>query len=109
VALVELPFAFLASAEKGGVGDTCVLRGCVPKKLLLFATEFKAEIESSKGFGWVTKGQRIFGLGHRKCSVLSYQSSQQDLVHNMYVHACVTLLLGWRSGTHRAFECSCAS
>jgi hypothetical protein len=51
VALVELPFAFLASAEKGGVGGTCVLRGCVPKKLLLFATEFKTEIESSKGFG----------------------------------------------------------
>eukprot|EP00882_Tetradesmus_deserticola_P000964 GHRQ01001045.1.p1 GENE.GHRQ01001045.1~~GHRQ01001045.1.p1 ORF type:complete len:615 (+),score=246.99 GHRQ01001045.1:169-2013(+) len=52
VALVELPFAFLSSAEKGGVGGTCVLRGCVPKKLLLFATEFKTEIESSKGFGW---------------------------------------------------------
>ncbi|KAF6251553.1 hypothetical protein COO60DRAFT_1471586 [Scenedesmus sp. NREL 46B-D3] len=52
VALVELPFAFVASADKGGVGGTCVLRGCVPKKLLLFATEFKTEIESSKGFGW---------------------------------------------------------
>uniref|UniRef100_A0A383VZR7 Glutathione-disulfide reductase n=1 Tax=Tetradesmus obliquus TaxID=3088 RepID=A0A383VZR7_TETOB len=52
VAVVELPMAFLSSADKGGVGGTCVLRGCVPKKLLLFATEFKSEIESAKGFGW---------------------------------------------------------
>ena len=53
VAIVELPMAFLSSANKGGVGGTCVMRGCVPKKLLLFATEFNTEIQSAKGFGWV--------------------------------------------------------
>jgi glutathione reductase (NADPH) len=48
---VELPFAFLSSAEKGGVGGTCVLRGCVPKKLLLYASEFEREFEAAKSFG----------------------------------------------------------
>jgi glutathione reductase (NADPH) len=51
VALVELPLAFSSSADKGGVGGTCVLRGCVPKKLMLYATAFAPEVQASKGFG----------------------------------------------------------
>lgn len=51
VALVELPMAFISSAEKGGVGGTCVLRGCVPKKLMLYASEFATEMQAAKGFG----------------------------------------------------------
>ena len=32
VAVCELPFDYISSEAKGGVGGTCVLRGCVPKK-----------------------------------------------------------------------------
>eukprot|EP00879_Flechtneria_rotunda_P010042 GHRR01010500.1.p1 GENE.GHRR01010500.1~~GHRR01010500.1.p1 ORF type:complete len:609 (+),score=239.62 GHRR01010500.1:462-2288(+) len=53
VALVELPLDFMSSADKGGVGGTCVLRGCVPKKLMLYASEFASEAKAGKGFGWV--------------------------------------------------------
>ena len=51
VALAELPMDFMSGPDKGGVGGTCVLRGCVPKKLMLYASEFATEAQASKGFG----------------------------------------------------------
>ncbi|KAH9324641.1 hypothetical protein KI387_004819 [Taxus chinensis] len=52
VAICELPFATISSDEFGGVGGTCVLRGCVPKKLFVYASKFSHEHEESEGFGW---------------------------------------------------------
>ena len=37
VAIVELPFDFVSDENHGGAGGTCVIRGCVPKKLLVYA------------------------------------------------------------------------
>lgn len=51
VVLAELPLDFMAGPDKGGVGGTCVLRGCVPKKLMLYASEFASEAQASSGFG----------------------------------------------------------
>ena len=39
-------------AEEYRVGGTCVIRGCVPKKLLVYASRFADEFEDAKGFGW---------------------------------------------------------
>ncbi|KAL9243026.1 hypothetical protein vseg_016966 [Gypsophila vaccaria] len=52
VAVCELPFATISSDSDGGVGGTCVLRGCVPKKLLVYASKYAHEFEESHGFGW---------------------------------------------------------
>ncbi|VFQ86229.1 unnamed protein product [Cuscuta campestris] len=52
VAICELPFGTISSDSAGGVGGTCVLRGCVPKKLLVFASKYAHEFEESRGFGW---------------------------------------------------------
>ncbi|EPS68978.1 chloroplast glutathione reductase [Genlisea aurea] len=52
VAVCELPFATISSDSTGGIGGTCVLRGCVPKKLLVYASKFSHEFEESGGFGW---------------------------------------------------------
>lgn len=52
VAVCELPFATISSETTGGVGGTCVLRGCVPKKLLVYASKFSHEFDESGGFGW---------------------------------------------------------
>ena len=52
VAVAELPFATKASLTTGGVGGTCVLRGCVPKKLLVYGSEYSKEFEDCNGFGW---------------------------------------------------------
>jgi len=39
-------------AEEYRVGGTCVIRGCVPKKLLVYASRFSDEFEDAAGFGW---------------------------------------------------------
>ena len=44
--------ARVAIAESDRVGGTCVIRGCVPKKLLVYASQFAEAFEDSAGFGW---------------------------------------------------------
>ncbi len=44
--------AKVAIAESVRVGGTCVLRGCVPKKLLVYASEFARAFDDAAGYGW---------------------------------------------------------
>src|SRR5580698_941292 len=44
--------ARVALAEEYRLGGTCVIRGCVPKKLLVYASRFHGEFEDAVGFGW---------------------------------------------------------
>src|SRR5712692_5645725 len=39
-------------AEEYRVGGTCVIRGCVPKKLLVYASRFSDEFADAAGYGW---------------------------------------------------------
>ena len=39
-------------AEESRMGGTCVIRGCVPKKLMVYASEFSGEIEDARAYGW---------------------------------------------------------
>src|SRR5580765_655946 len=47
--------ARVAVAEEYRVGGTCVIRGCVPKKLLVYASSFAEEFEDAVGFGWTSE------------------------------------------------------
>lgn len=38
--------------EEFRVGGTCVIRGCIPKKLFVYASQFSEEFEDAAGFGW---------------------------------------------------------
>lgn len=44
--------AKVAICEGSRVGGTCVIRGCVPKKLLVYAAQFRDGFEDARGFGW---------------------------------------------------------
>ena len=44
--------AKVAIAEESRVGGTCVIRGCVPKKLLVYASHYGEDFEDAEGFGW---------------------------------------------------------
>lgn len=44
--------AKVAIVEAGRVGGTCVLRGCVPKKLLMYAAQFRDAFAEAPGYGW---------------------------------------------------------
>ncbi|MCC7250385.1 glutathione-disulfide reductase [Hyphomicrobium sp.] len=46
-------------AECDRFGGTCVICGCVPKKLLVYASRFADEFEDARGFGW-TSGEATF-------------------------------------------------
>jgi glutathione reductase (NADPH) len=46
----------VAVAEEDRVGGTCVLRGCVPKKLFVHASHYAEEFEDAVGFGWRAEG-----------------------------------------------------
>ncbi|MEM1431717.1 MAG: glutathione-disulfide reductase [Pseudomonadota bacterium] len=39
-------------AEESRLGGTCVIRGCVPKKLMVFASEFRAAVHEAREYGW---------------------------------------------------------
>lgn len=46
--------AKVALAEEYRFGGTCVIRGCVPKKLMAFASDFGDAFEDARGFGWAS-------------------------------------------------------
>src|SRR5579862_671238 len=57
--LAAMTGARVLVAEEYRVGGTCVIRGCVPKKLMVYASAFRRDFEIAKGYGW-TKGEATF-------------------------------------------------
>ncbi|MBQ96346.1 MAG: glutathione-disulfide reductase, partial [Actinobacteria bacterium] len=51
--------AKVAIAEEHRVGGTCVIRGCVPKKMLVYGAHFAEDLEDCQRFGWDI-GERKF-------------------------------------------------
>ena len=47
--------ARVALAEDDRMGGTCVIRGCVPKKLMVFASEFREQTGMAREYGWSTE------------------------------------------------------
>ena len=53
--IASLAGARVAIAEEYRVGGTCVIRGCVPKKLLVYGAEFAQTFAEAKGYGWTVE------------------------------------------------------
>ena len=51
--------ARVALVEEYRLGGTCVIRGCVPKKLMVYASRFAQEFEEAAGFGWTVESARF--------------------------------------------------
>jgi glutathione reductase (NADPH) len=49
--------AKVAAAEEYRVGGTCVIRGCVPKKMLVYGAHFAEDLEDARQFGWDIEGK----------------------------------------------------
>jgi glutathione reductase (NADPH) len=47
--------ARVAVAEEHRVGGTCVIRGCVPKKMLVYGAHFAEDLQDAKAFGWTAE------------------------------------------------------
>ncbi len=70
--------AKVAIAEQVQVGGTCVLRGCVPKKLLVYASEYSQAFRDAKGFGWTVDWAR-FDWGTLRDAVQAEVNRLSDL------------------------------
>jgi len=81
VAIVELPFGLVSSDSVGGAGGTCVIRGCVPKKLLVYASEFTESFEDAGGFGWHPPT-----TGHDISSLLERKAKEIERLNGVYVN-----------------------
>ncbi|MCL6284404.1 glutathione-disulfide reductase [Ruegeria sp. 2012CJ41-6] len=59
--------AKVALAEEDRYGGTCVIRGCVPKKLMVFASEYPEMIDEARAYGWdVSQGGFDWDMFHGK-------------------------------------------
>jgi len=74
--------AKVAIAEEFRVGGTCVIRGCVPKKLYVLASRFKDEFEDAKGFGW-----RVGGVSFDWPTLVSAKEKEITRLSGLYEQA----------------------
>ena len=54
--LASMSGAKVAVAEEYRMGGTCVIRGCVPKKFMVYASEYGKHIQHAAGYGWSVEG-----------------------------------------------------
>ncbi|MXP28850.1 glutathione-disulfide reductase [Porphyrobacter algicida] len=62
--------AKVALAEEHRVGGTCVIRGCVPKKMLVYGAHFAEDLEDCQNFGWEI-GEKTFHWTKLRDAVLA--------------------------------------
>src|SRR6476469_8785547 len=51
--------AKVAVAEEYRVGGTCVIRGCVPKKMLVYGAHFAEDLQDARNFGWTVDNPKF--------------------------------------------------
>ena len=57
--LAAMSSAKVAVAEEYRVGGTCVIRGCVPKKFMVYASEVTSQLKTAQGYGWTIEGAKF--------------------------------------------------
>lgn len=74
--------AKVAIAEEHKVGGTCVIRGCVPKKLLVYGAHFAEDIHDARRFGWNVPGDPEFDWPTLRDNVLA----EVDRLNGIYIN-----------------------
>ena len=82
--------------ENSRVGGTCVMRGCVPKKLLVYGSHFAHDFEDARGFGWQL-GDPLFDWS----KLISDKNTELDRLENVYGRILRENGVGHISGTGR--------
>ena len=83
----------VATIEESRVGGTCVMRGCVPKKLLVYGAHYAEHFEDAAGFGW-TVGE----TSHDWSALIAAKDKELDrlerIYHRMFQDSGVNLIEG---------------
>ena len=69
-----------AICEHSRVGGTCVIRGCVPKKLLAYASHFAEDFEDAEGFGWTVPVRQFSWPG-----LIAAKNKEIDRLNRVYL------------------------
>ncbi|MEE4175731.1 MAG: glutathione-disulfide reductase [Xanthomonadales bacterium] len=85
--------ARVAICEESRVGGTCVIRGCVPKKLLSYAAHFHEDFEDAEGFGWHL-GETRFDWPKLAGALHAELDRLEGIYHRLLDGAGVTLVEG---------------
>ena len=83
--------ARVAIAEEYRIGGTCVIRGCVPKKLLVYGAHFAEDLDDAKRFGWKIEGA-TFDWATLRDNVLAEVSWLSGLYTQTLENSKVTIL-----------------
>ena len=73
--------ARVAIVEELREGGTCVLRGCVPKKLLVYGSHVTEEITDAEGYGWSFES-----VDHNWAKMIQAKNNELDRLHQIYVN-----------------------
>jgi glutathione reductase (NADPH) len=71
--------ARVAVIEESRVGGTCVMRGCVPKKLLVYGSHFADAFEDAAGFGWA-----VGDVTHSWPDMIAAKNQELDRLERVY-------------------------
>jgi glutathione reductase (NADPH) len=85
--------ARVAIVEADRVGGTCVIRGCVPKKLMMYAAGFAQALHEAQGFGW-TGVAGHFDMARWADAKAHEIDRLENIYRQMLADAKVTLLMG---------------
>lgn len=86
--------AKVAIVESHRVGGTCVLRGCVPKKQLMYAAQFGDALAEARGFGW-TFAAPSFNMAQWAAAKAAEAARLEALYRDLLQASGVTLVQGW--------------
>ena len=94
--------ARVAIVEGSRVGGTCVIRGCVPKKLMMYAAQYSDAFREAAGYGWVV-GETRFDMAQWAASKAAETERLEGVYRQMLVSGKVELIEGWArvSGPNR--------
>jgi glutathione reductase (NADPH) len=86
--------AKVAVVEASRVGGTCVIRGCVPKKLLMYAAQFNDAFVEARGFGWDVPTTR-FEMARWAATKMQEINRLEDIYRQMLSNGHVDLIEGF--------------
>ena len=71
--------ARVAVIEEERLGGTCVMRGCVPKKLLVYGAHFSEDFEDARGYGW-----DFSGVSFDWSKLITNKNNELNRLENIY-------------------------
>ena len=89
--------ARVAVVEGGRVGGTCVIRGCVPKKLLMYAAQFGDAFREARGYGWSFDERPNFQMARWQDAKTNETARLESIYRKMLAASGVELIEGWAS------------